>query len=336
MTEALFKRISTDLGIVQGGREDPRLWHCRIVYSAAVVRGLVSLWEQGDDLEEKSVSVTHFTSVIEQTLTCFRKLFPYLETLLASFEAASDTVLSEQIRTVLQNAGSIYHKPMRVAPVTPACAFEGGISFLRGICPGKTYPMSGAGSYQVGNACKTNQDILSMFGLQPLLTGADLARLEQSLEEKRQRFPEAREFLCLDPRQLRYGYWKGTPDKNVLSLMRRVEGSNSLALYRFDGNTFHCRTLPESWNEHPRYATLAAAMLAQRGLSLFHVKQENNLVYIKPGYLLPPAADAFFRLYTWPDMNKNNGHYFAFRIMEKAVYTVFHDIMTRLGYRFSV
>ena len=333
----IFERLSRDLGIARGSRETPEHWHCRLVYSVATVRGLASLWEQEEGQEEEGVSLQHVAAVMEQTLMSFRKLFPYVEKALASFEDATNEGLQVQIRDVLQRGGCFYHRSWRAAPTVRSCAFANGISFLRGLRPGKTCPMSGAGFYRKGESGKANRDVFSMFGLQALLSRKELVRLGESLNEVRRDFPEDREFLRLHFSRSGQKYWKEQPDRDVLSLMRRKEGNSAYTLYRFDGKTFYCRVLPEYWNEHPRYAALAAALLAQRGLTFFDVKHEDNLVFVKPDYLLPPAVEAFFRLYSWPDLDpsqKERGYY-AFRIMAGEVYPAFHDVMTRLGYRFE-
>ena len=333
----IFERISQDLNIARGLHESIELWHCRIAYSAAAVRGLASTWEQDEDCEEKKVSLKHVTSTIEQTLMSFRKMFSYVEDILESFEVTAEASLPVQIRDILLNAGSFYHGAWHAAPAVPACAFERGISFFRGLQPGKICPMCGAGYYRKGPSKKTNRDIFSMFKLQLLLSEKELERLGESLNEERQSSLDGREFLCLDPCRLHQGYWKKTPDKNVLSLMRRTEGNRAYTLYRFDGNLFHCRSLPEYWNEHSRYATLAAALLAQRGLSLFRVVHGESLVYVRPGYILPPAEDAFFRLYSWPDFNtvQKTRSYFAPRVMARPIYNAFYGIMSHLGYKFE-
>ena len=338
MAEAeFFERIARDLGIVRGGCEAPELWHCRIAYSTAVVHGLASLWENEETSEEEGVSLMHVAAAIGQTLTSFRKLFPRVEAAFASFESDSKDSLQEQIRKVLQNGGCFYHRARRAAPVVRASAFENGISFLRGLRPGKPCFMSGAGYYRKGTPSKKDRDVFSMFGLQALFSRNELKLFEESLNEERRNSLTDWEFLCLDPLRSRRGYWKNTPDRNVLSLMRRKEGNRAYSWYCFDGNTFHCCALPEYWNEHSRHVLLSASLLAQYGLPPFKVQHDKKLVFVKPGYLLPPAEDAFFRLYSWPDFNpdrKGNSD-FASRIMTGDVYPAFRDVMIRLGYGFE-
>ena len=58
---------------------------------------------------------------------------------------------------------------------------------------------------------------------------------------------------------------------------------------------------------------------------------------MKPNYLLPPAEEAFFRLYSWPDfdINQEDRGHFTPRIMSKHVYDAFHNILIHLGYHFQ-
>ena len=85
-----------------------------------------------------------------------------------------------------------------------------------------------------------------------------------------------------------------------------------------------------------RYALLASSLLSRKGLPPFKAVQTGGLVTVTPGYLLPPSEDAFFRLYSWPDMrpDMDEKDYFSPRIMAGELYSAFQAVMTRLGYRF--
>lgn len=336
MTESdIFKQISLDLGIRRGAGESLEHWHCRLAYSAAAWRGLACLWEHEEGTDGKSVSMQHVLSTIEDTLSAFGKLFPDIQSVLVTFEEKRKEKISEHIRGVLQRGACFYHKANRAAPVAPACASEGEISFLRGLAPGASCRMSGAGTYRKEGA-RANQDPNSMFGLLPLLSEKELERFEAGLSGERRTSLENREFLQLDASWLKNGYWKDRPDKGVLSLMRRKDGERSYALYRFDGESFSCRFLPGYWNEGMRYALLSSSLLSRKGLPPFKAVQTGDLVFVTPGYLLPPSEDAFFRLYSWPDLrpDMDEKDYFSPRIMDGEIYSAFQAVMTRLGYRF--
>ena len=331
----IFKQISHDLGIRKGDGESLEHWQCRLAYSAAAWRGLACLWEYEEGTDGKSVSMQHVLGTIEDTLSTFGKLFPSIQAALKIFEEKREEKLSEHIRRVLQNGACFYHKANRAAPSAPACASEERISFLRGLSPGDFCCMSGAGAYRK-EGVRANQDPNSMFGLLPLLSEKDLERFESTLSGERRTSLENREFLQLDASRLKNGYWKDRPDKGVLSLLRRKDGERSYALYRFDGETFSCRFLPGYWNEGMRYAILASSLLARQTLPPFKVVKTGSLVSVTPGYLLPPSEDAFFRLYSWPDLRPDmiEKDLFSPRIMEGEIYSAFQAIMTRLGYRF--
>ena len=331
----IFKQISHDLSIRKGAGESLEHWQCRLAYSAAAWRGLACLWEHEEGSDGKSVSMQHVLGTIEDTLSAFGKLFPKFQTVLSAFEGKRKEKLSEHIRGILQKGACFYHKANRAAPVASVCASEGEVYFLRGVAPGAFCRMSGAGIYRKEGA-RTNQDSNSMFGLLPLLSEKDLERFEATLSGEQRTSLENREFLQLDASRLKNGYWKDRPDKGVLSLMRRKEGERSYALYRFDGETFSCRFLPGYWNEGVRYALLASSLLSRQGLPPFKAVRTGDLVTVTPGYLLPPSEDAFFRLYSWPDLrpDMDEKDYFSPRIMDGEIYSAFQAIMTRLGYRF--
>lgn len=329
----IFNRISQELEINRGKEEQEQSWHCRLAYSAAARRGLVSLWDQGD----QRVSLEHLSRTIEQVLTSFRMLFQEVDDVFNALERKTNDKLSAQICDCLQGSGCLYHKAYCVAPAAPACAIEGEISFLRGQSPGERCFMSGAGCYRTGGDDKPDKDILSMFGLQKLPSAGDLMNFAASLKEERRSSLEDREFLCLVPSKLHNGFWQDKPDRGILSLLRRKIGDKEYSLYFFDGKTYLCYVLPDYWNEKNNYAILASGLLSRNKMIHFGTRKSDKLVFINSYYVLPPTVEYFFHLYSWPDFcfKSQDSGIFATRIMDCEVYKSFFSIMTRLGYCFK-
>lgn len=338
--DAVFERMATDLDISKGKREDALSWRCRIAYSVAAKRGLDSLWEKEEGGEQGTVSLIHITRTIGQVFRAFHMLCPDIEAAMQEFTQHTQQYLGTGkipeavLVELLQAGGCFYHCPHRAAPAAPAQAGIAGVTFLRGLSPGDSRYMSGAGMYCKTSSDGSSDDVGHMFGLQKILSDMDLDRWENSLQEQRREHMDGWEFLNLALLKENMKYWKDRPDLGTLSLARKQRKTEkAYMLYRYDGRSFLCRTLPEYWSQGTRYLPLAVALLSRRGtLPSFLVEDDGPVVSLKAGYLLPPAEETFFRLYSWPDMGKKNPRFI--RVMARPVFEAFQILMTHLGYTF--
>lgn len=81
---------------------------------------------------------------------------------------------------------------------------------------------------------------------------------------------------------------------------------------------------------------MAAAILLRRGvLPPIEAAVEEKYVTVRLGYLLPPAEEAFFCLYSWPK-NFEIGRSCLFeRVFRASVYPFWREMLETLGYCFK-
>lgn len=335
--DAVFERMADDLGIKKGKTEESLSWKCRIAYSVSIKRGLDALWEKEDDVEQNgTVSLLHITRTIKQVFRAFHVLCPEMAAVMQDFMQLhiSDGESPEKLLIeLLQKGGCFYHSPYRAAPAIFAGAHLAGTMFLRGLPLEEVQCMSGAGMYAEAPIGGCPENVATLFGLRKILSGTDMDRLENSLPKQHREYMDSWEFLDLSRKNGKY--WKDKPDKGVTSLARRVHKVEKVyTLYRYDGSRFLCRALPECWHSGTRYLALAVALLSRRGiLPAITMKDDGPVVSLKVGYLLPPAEETFFRLYSWPDIVRKRNPYFS-RVMTRSVFEAFQILMTHLGYTF--
>ena len=336
--DAVFERIADDLGIKKGMRENALSWKFRITYSVAAQRGLDSLWEEEDEEagQNSLVSLQRITRTVKQVFKAFHALCPELEVAMDDFRQrylrdneSPEATLVE----ILQKGGYFYHCPYRAAPAAPSQAGGSGVTFLRGLSPGDQKNMSGSGMFAEAHINAPPEELMNMFGLRRILSHTDLDNLENVLPEQYRDGMDGWEFLDLAWKNGKY--WKDKPDKGVSSLARKQqEAGKTYALYRYDGREFTYRALPEHWYSSTHYFTLAVALLSRRrALPPIFIKDDGPLFHIRLGYKLPPAEEAFFFLYSWPDIVRKSNPSFS-RMMSRPVFVAFQVLMTHLGYTF--
>lgn len=335
---SVFARMAEDLAIKRGITENALSWKCRIAYSVTAKRGLDALWEKDEQAQHGTVSLSHLIETMKQVFRVFYVLCPDIEASIQSFVQQPTCSRNEPealLVKLLQQGGCFYHTSYRAAPSPFVKAQLAGVTFLRGLPLGAARSMSGAGMYMRIPAEGSPEAVASLFGLRKILSETELDRLEKALPEESRESMDGWEFLELT--RTNGKYWKSCPDKGVSSLARRVHDvEKAYALYRYDGRTFLCRPLPEFWHSGTQYLALAIALLTRRGMLppiTYNVNNNDSVVSLKMGYLLPPAEETFFRLYSWPDMVQNKNPYF-FRIMARPVFEAFQILMTHLGYTF--
>lgn len=338
--DAVFERMAEDLSIQKGVEEGKLSWKYRIAYSVAAKRGLDALWDNNDSNNGSiPLPLVHINHTIKEVFGTFYALCPAIETALLDYihlyPKSEESLAGNALSNLLQQGGCFYHSPYRVAPASFFQVHLGGITFLRGLSPGTARFISGAGMYKISPGGGHLEDLMQMFCLQKIMSGSDLDRLKDSLPEQLWEDMDGWAFLNLNPSRPPREYWKNRPDIGELSLARTQRaGGNIYMLYLHDGRNFRCWVLPEYWYYKRRYLALAVALLSQRGmLPPIFATDDGPLIFVKLGYLLPPAENIFFHLYSWPDIvGKKNSSFI--RVMTRPVYDVFHTLMTHLRYTF--
>ena len=335
MSNDLIFSIRKQLDIPKSADND---WICQIVYSSAGEMALASLWDHYENSE--AVSVQHFKRRVSQLFDAYIGLYPAL-----SYTFPEDrTNLVDEIYSIYLRNGFFYHSPFHISPALPANASVGNLVLHRGHSPDAKLLMSGLGFYSV-QPTFDERSVVNMFGLQEITFDSYLSELLLCGEWESVVWPENTEYLRLDP-PFRWGYWQNTPvSDGRISLARYGDPNKVFVLYRFHNGNYQQKAIPE-WRirdyfsndgGHEEYRRIATALL-QRYDTLPHIKVsfDNQMVEIKLGYRLPPAEEAFFKLYSWPlryDFTAKTPQVFT-RKMAKQVFPIFRHTLETLGYCF--
>lgn len=326
----LLSSIAQSLSIARGTAEDDISWKCRIVYSVLGNLALASLWDIQD--EHEPISVTHFKHRIEQLTKAYFLMYPEVK---AHFLPEIEKLYDEIYESYL-NTGYIYHSPKRIAPAALTQAKHGNIIFQRGVPLNQRVFMSGLGLYQVSKEqTKSNHSVQSMF----LLSENSLIDNWNDVVSNAQWIPFRAsndvEYLRTES-PFYWSYWVRDPDRNGTVSMLRIGSYQSQLyyLYKVDEEGIFVSQLPNWMVKNYRYRTLASGCLcASATLPAIQYSIDGKIVYIKLGYLLPPAELNFLKLYSWPASFYNLPSDFS-RIMDIKIFLEIKENLERIGYQF--
>lgn len=158
-------------------------------------------------------------------------------------------------------------------------------------------------------------------------------------------FPDDTEFLVHS--QFRKGYWCKSPSDNIeVSLLRVPLAAGQLYyLYRESENGWEWSQLP-AWLTNPvidnteskEWLSIATGLLMlSNSLPTIDIATSDKLITITIPYLLPPAEEAFFELYSWPlkDVFLTDFKQHYTRKMSTDIFPIFEKMMKQLGYKFT-
>lgn len=338
-SEDVLTQISRNLAIKRGQTESLDAWYSRLIYSALGKIALSSLWDS-DEVSDLT-SVQHFKSSI---IKCHPHYLGLLST--GADYLREPLLLADEIYQIYLDTGFLYHKPQHLAPAISSSVQTGKLILLRGSNPLQSSPMSGLGEYTVEPTQTTRyyNNLSEMYRLH--LPFVDLlAECVQSANWQTAFFPEDAEFLSHT--NFRISYWMKKEDKNTtLSLMRvPLEVGHTYYLYRKQQGIWQWNQLP-SWRtnlfwgqrEVPEWLALATGILLYNDkFPPIYTSFDGNLVTVICPYLLPPAEEAFFKLYSWPmpDTGLNTFKQRIVRQMAAPLYLLFKAVMEHIGYRFE-
>ena len=336
-SEEIFTQLAKDLSILRGEAENIDAWRRRLIYSALGKLALASVWD-----DEGLPSLQHFSATITE-----RQPY-YLQILDACADYLGDlSLLRDEIYAIYLNAGAFYHKANHLSPATSVSAPGGAINFLRGCNPLSAFPMSGLGEYAVHPVVTQRyyHSAVEMFRLHrpfiSLVTECEKAAIWENAN-----FPKNSEFLTMQE-QRKFGYWQPEPNRTIAFGLMRVplEFDYHYFLYRKVSDCWQWCQLP-IWQTNPHNNTkvmpewLALAngiLMLNHLLPPVHCVGDVNLVTVSFPYLLPPAEETFFKLYSWPmpDSTLNEFSQRIMRQMARPVYQSFTSVMESLGYLFE-
>lgn len=329
---SLLKRISDEYSIKKGRTEEESSWKARLIYSVIGKMALASLFDSVDTEEGNITSIIHMKNRVKSMLACYKDMYPEIGLVLPS----DPDNFSDEIYNIFLHAGAIYHKPNRIVMAAKSEVQAGDIVFTRGYELEAVQMMSGLGSYILGEQTLPEESLNKMFQLEsnPLnkvwenVVGSarwSEFQSEHNTEYLRNREPFSR------------GYWVDKPDKSgVVSLLRTgFTGTQLYYLYKIESGSLLASQLPQWQVENHNYRLLANAHLRKSGVlppSTF--KYDGDIVYLKFGYLPPPAELNLWKLYSWPKSMYSFPRDFN-RVCTRKVFNVIMNLMQIKGYQFK-
>ncbi len=335
MVDNLIATIGRQLNIPQSPGSE---WICQIIYSLAGKMALASLWDHSED--EDTISLQHFKKRVLQIIDAYTQIYPQVDAVLQRNKDA----LAEEIYTLYLRTGCLYHSAYKLSPAAPSVSRNNRIHLYRGAAPGANLFLSGLGSYSIQDS-NVEQMPDVMFGLQVKPYSEHLHELLDSGSWEQVDWPESTQFLKIEP-PFSGGYWQTVPNKSKISLARYGEPNRVYVFYRFYNGAYQQMPIP-AWclcdfqsptaNNNDAYRIIATALLMEYGqMPLIRVASVDGYKIIRLGYRLPPAEEAFLKLYSWPldyDFSDGSGKVFS-RKMAKDIFPLFKAQFEKEGYHF--
>lgn len=250
----------------------------------------------------------------------------------------SNSFLIENIYDLYVKAGFFYHKNNKVKASIPKTATVGKVSFVRSTVYSPSYKMSGAGIYIISKEPNNLLDVdkvQNMFGLSKVSCKTFYEELLKNSIFKENDYIDKFNLRYLSLKiQNRTKYWTDKevyPDKGITLVREDKNNSRQFYLAKRQDNKIKFCNLGECFCSGTEYIPLARAILeTNKTLPTIKFKIVYQLVFIQLGYLLPPAEQNFFELYSWPIKNS-----IFYRIMHIDVFVALKTILEQTGYVFT-
>ncbi|GHU55260.1 hypothetical protein AGMMS49975_16820 [Clostridia bacterium] len=312
----LILEISENLSIPKESSESAEEWHRRVLYSLVGCHMIAALYDFDDDIAEAE-NLEHEVSM-QHILKCGNNLILNI-----------NEIDCKKIREIYTLTGYMLHKNNRLAYPKSTISTDSGISFIRGVPPWEKVNVSGLGMYYAHGNQSTLFSIEQMFGLEELDINDWFVRFSQKIRwETIDSFPTEKEYLNLTESP-QNGYWQSNPPKSELILCRSKENTHKEYSILRSLNKIQKSDLSDWQVEKGEYRRIAIALRIANGISpILRVKQKINTMELITDYLLPPAEQNFFELYSW-NIEGSPWH----RIISVSLYPTFKRIFQKLGYR---
>ena len=338
----LLNAISQQLSLYQDKSESTEEWHGRVLYSALGKLASASLWDSPDDWNHE-LSVQAFKSKIKTNTEYYQKIVHsnclYL---------CDSQTLADEIYSIYKKSGFIYHRANWIYPSICSSYESGDVRIIRSGNPLKYRNMSGLGEYtaHTERTEKVYYKLEEMFALHTIpFAEAVREYIKDAAWKIIDEFPDDTEFLVHS--QFRKGYWCKSPSDNIeVSLLRVPLAAGQLYyLYRESENGWEWSQLP-AWLTNPvidnteskEWLSIATGLLMlSNSLPTIDIATSDKLITITIPYLLPPAEEAFFELYSWPlkDVFLTDFKQHYTRKMSTDIFPIFEKMMKQLGYKFT-
>ena len=330
----LLDKIAKEYNIQRGLHEDEVTWKARILYSFLALVGYASLYDVQEDLSP--ASIIHFKNKVTKTAESLLAMYPELESIFQD----GGISLADELCTIFQETGCVYHEPNRLKPCMRKVACGEKCTFYRGQALDEERWMSGAGSFletdELENKETKVETISDMFLLPKQVLTTEWRNLVLKAKFNPLVTATGLEYLRTVPPFGR-GYWVDRPDETGNEAIARTTdpGEKIYYVYKHTNDGLLISQLPDWQTSKYQYRNLAVACLALREKlppTVFHV--DGPIVTLKIGYLYPPAELNLIRLYSWPTIFYDFPHDFV-RIMNRDVFDELRTYFEEIGYQFE-
>lgn len=292
--------IANELNIKKGNDESDVSWKCRVIYSAIAKMALASLYDKNEDEKDNSISITYFKRRIEELQKSYTELFPETKIFLQS--------LNDKFYDLYLENGYIYHSPNWIYPAQKKIIVGDTISFIRGDCFNSNIKMSGMGTYFINSKQISNNDYPEIF--ENFLFTKNYNEYVNSLIKSAKwetiNINKNVQYIRLKP-PFYNGYWKNSPDKNIISILKIFNTSNRWIyyLYKIENEKCFVSEIPNYSFEKGEYRKIVIGLMLKYNLweKIFNTQEDGEVVHIELNYLLPPSELKFFKLYSWSEIN---------------------------------
>ena len=313
-----------------------------MLYSALGKLASASLWDSPDDWNHE-LSVQAFKSKIKINTEYYQQIVHsnclYL---------CDSQTLADEIYSLYKKSGFIYHRANWIYPSICSSYKFGNIHIIRNGNPLKCRNMSGLGEYtsHTEQTEKTYSESEEMFSLHTIPFAKSVEEyIKDAVWNPIAEFPDGTEFLEHSP--FRKGYWRKSPSDGIeISLLRVPLAAGHLYyFYQESENSWEWSQLP-AWLTNPvidnteskEWLSIATGLLMlSNSLPTIDIATSDKLITITIPYLLPPAEEAFFELYSWPlkDVFLTDFKQHYTRKMSTDIFPIFEKMMKQLGYKFT-
>lgn len=327
--DSLILKIGNEYYIKKGKTESVNDWKVRIIYSLLGRMALASLF---DDIDGEMMSITHMKKRISNVFDSYKAMYPELSGCLPK----DANNLSDEIYDIYSHTGAFYHMPNRIIA---SCKTEdniNGMILTRGYELDIRQGVCGLGTYLKPDDALYTQPYKNIFHLEMTHLKDRWLSWTQSAEWKEFKVEGDTEYLRIEPPFSR-GYWVNKPnmDRKISILRTGVKGNKLYYLYMVDEDgRLLVSQLPRWLVENYNYRSLANACLFQEGvLPPVTFRYDGDLVFLKFGYLPPPAELYLWKLYTWPTSILELPKDFS-RVCTRYVFENIAELLKLQGYKF--
>lgn len=322
MINKLIQEISNTLSIYKGMHESHADWQKRVLFSSIAMQMLASVYDTDDDIEslhDGTVSMQHMRNRGIELFTIYNDVL----------EVEIDSVV-DRLRELFMETGCILHRANRLHAVQPACAPDEAVFLTRGVYPWQAKQVSGAGIL-ARESIGTETDPDALFGIDPHNIAEWSTRFMHTMRWRTASLPSEVEFLSLDLyREL--GYWVRRNPTAAPNLCRTLNPSQPS--YRLTCNEPEpaIADIPEWRIERGEYLRIALGLINHHGTPpSASFRLDGRICYVSSGYLLPPAEQNFYELFSWPQCANGKASRFN-RIIPTVLIPTFQRVFSRLGF----